>query len=90
MRRQTAAGRGRDVAGIAVLGLATEVAKLSEGERRTLIDWTAEDMAGRKPFGVTVDIERFQPHEAAVEHPPLRSRPRLPVAQVFQHGHSFG
>jgi 2-keto-3-deoxy-L-arabinonate dehydratase len=54
MRRQTAVCLGLGMAGIAVLGLATEVAKLSESERRTLIDWTAEDINGRAPFGVTV------------------------------------
>ena len=39
---------------IGVLGLATEVAKLSLAERRTLIDWTAEDVAGRRPTYFTI------------------------------------
>lgn len=54
MRRQVAACIAAGVDGIVVLGLATEVAKLTETERRRLIDWTAEDLAGRLPLGVTV------------------------------------
>jgi 4-hydroxy-tetrahydrodipicolinate synthase len=54
MRRQVDVCLGLGVAGIAALGLATEVAKLTEAERRTLIDWTAEDAAGRVPLGFTV------------------------------------
>lgn len=38
------------VQGIAALGLATEVAKLTEHERRTVMDWLAEDNAGRLPI----------------------------------------
>jgi 4-hydroxy-tetrahydrodipicolinate synthase len=40
--------------GIAVLGLATEVSKLSETERYQLLDWVAEDIGGRLPLAVTV------------------------------------
>lgn len=54
MRRQVEACVAAGVDGIVVLGLATEVAKLTETERRRLIDWTAEDLAGRLPLGVTV------------------------------------
>lgn len=54
MRQQVEICVRLGVAGVAVLGLATEVAKLSEAERRTLIDWTAQDIAGRAPFGVTI------------------------------------
>lgn len=42
------------VHGIAVLGLASEGNKLTSGERRQLVEWTAELIAGRKPFCVTV------------------------------------
>ncbi len=42
------------VQGLAVLGLATEVDKLSLDERRRLLDWTAEDLGGRLPLTVTV------------------------------------
>jgi 4-hydroxy-tetrahydrodipicolinate synthase len=40
--------------GVAVLGLATEVNKLSADERRMLIQWVAADLGGRLPLAVTV------------------------------------
>lgn len=40
--------------GVAVLGLATEVDKLTDAERRSLVDWVAEDLDGRRPLAVTV------------------------------------
>ena len=40
--------------GIAVLGLATEVGKLSPAERRQLVEWIAEDVGGAVPIAVTV------------------------------------
>jgi 2-keto-3-deoxy-L-arabinonate dehydratase len=42
------------VHGVAVLGLASEVNKLSLGERHQLLDWVAEVVAGRVPLCVTV------------------------------------
>lgn len=54
MRRQTeivVAGGGH---GMAVLGLATEVAKLSPAERAQVVEWAAEDLAGRIPLAVTI------------------------------------
>jgi 4-hydroxy-tetrahydrodipicolinate synthase len=40
--------------GIAVLGLATEVSKLSVPERRQIVEWVAEDIGGRVPLAVTI------------------------------------
>lgn len=40
--------------GITVLGLATEVQKLSEQEQLSLITWVAEDVAGQVPLSVTI------------------------------------
>jgi 2-keto-3-deoxy-L-arabinonate dehydratase len=40
--------------GVAVLGLATEVAKLEAQERRALMEWVAEDLDGRLPLAITV------------------------------------
>jgi 4-hydroxy-tetrahydrodipicolinate synthase len=54
MRRQVEACVREGAHGLAILGLATEVAKLSEDERRTLVQWLAEDLDGRRPFAVTV------------------------------------
>ncbi len=40
--------------GIAVLGLGTEVHKLGRDERRSLVEWTVADVAGRVPVVVTI------------------------------------
>jgi 4-hydroxy-tetrahydrodipicolinate synthase len=54
MRKQIASMMRHGVHGIAVLGLASEVNKLSTLERRTLMEWVAEDVDGRVPLAVTV------------------------------------
>jgi len=54
MRRQVEVCIAAGVDGIVVLGLATEVAKLTEAERRLVIEWAAQDIAGRAPLGVTI------------------------------------
>jgi dihydrodipicolinate synthase/N-acetylneuraminate lyase len=40
--------------GIAALGLGTEVSKLAPEERRQVVAWVAEDLAGRLPLAITV------------------------------------
>lgn len=40
--------------GVAILGLATETNKLDTGERRRVLEWTAEALRGRLPLAVTV------------------------------------
>ncbi|OJY70589.1 MAG: dihydrodipicolinate synthase family protein [Rhodospirillales bacterium 70-18] len=54
MRRQTEICVAGGSHGLAVMGLATEVAKLSPAERRQVVEWTAEDLAGRLPLAVTI------------------------------------
>lgn len=54
MRRQVRAALAGGAHGVAVLGLATEVAKLSPDERARLVDWVADDLDGRLPLAVTV------------------------------------
>lgn len=54
MRRQVEICLESGVAGIAALGLATEVAKLSFDERRTVMQWVSEDVGGRLPLGFTI------------------------------------
>ncbi len=54
MRRQTEACVAGGAHGLAVLGLATEVSKLSPAERRAVVEWAAEDLAGRLPLAVTI------------------------------------
>jgi len=52
--RQVEAAVAAGAAGIAVLGLGTEVHKLGRSERRMLVDWTMADVRGRLPVAVTV------------------------------------
>ncbi len=54
MRAQVNACIANGAHGIAVLGLATEVAKLTEIERRQIVEWVAEDLSGRLPLAVTI------------------------------------
>lgn len=68
MRRQVEICLGAGVHGLAALGLATEVAKLTEAERRTLMDWTAEDTAGRVPLAFTIFGASVAEQVAQVRH----------------------
>ena len=54
MRRQVAACLAGGAHGLACLGLATEVGKLSEAERHAVLEVVAEAVGGRVPLGVTV------------------------------------
>lgn len=55
MKRQIDACVAAGVHGIAILGIVTEFNKLDVNERRQIIEWTAEDLAGRLPLAVTVN-----------------------------------
>lgn len=52
--RQVAASVAARAAGVAVLGLGTEAAKLGLRERRSAVEWVMEDVGGRLPVAVTV------------------------------------
>ncbi|MBT5186700.1 MAG: dihydrodipicolinate synthase family protein [Kordiimonadaceae bacterium] len=54
MRRQVEGCIAAGAHGITIMGLATEVGKLDVNERRKVIDWVGEDIAGRVPYAVTV------------------------------------
>jgi 2-keto-3-deoxy-L-arabinonate dehydratase len=54
MRKQIESMLKHKVHGIGVLGLASEVNKLSTAERHTLMEWVAEDVGGSVPLAVTV------------------------------------
>ena len=54
MRRQVEFCIAQGVHGIAVLGLGTEVGKLSPAEKRQILDWAAEDIAGSRPLAATI------------------------------------
>ena len=68
MRAQVQICLNAKVAGIAALGLATEVAKLSFAERQTVMDWVAQDVAGRVPLGFTITGASVAEQIAMVRH----------------------
>src|SRR5690606_29812781 len=68
MRRQVECAIAWGAPGVAVLGVATEVGKLSVDERRTVIRWAAEDIAGRAPLAVTIAGETVAAQRALAEY----------------------
>jgi 2-keto-3-deoxy-L-arabinonate dehydratase len=54
MRRQVEACLAAGVHGVTFLGIASEMNKLSSNERRQLVEWVTEDVAGRVPVAVTI------------------------------------
>jgi 4-hydroxy-tetrahydrodipicolinate synthase len=54
MRRQVQTCLAGGAHGLACLGLGTEVGKLSDAERRSVIDWVSADVGGQVPLAVTV------------------------------------
>src|SRR5258706_9757062 len=88
IRSQVQAFVAHGAHGMAMLGLGTEVNKLSDAERRQLVEWVAEDLAGRLPLAVTgnaatvdsqVEFAEFaQAHRASwgiLQPPPHRGGP---------------
>jgi 2-keto-3-deoxy-L-arabinonate dehydratase len=59
-RRQVSAFVRNGANGMAVLGLATEVSKLEDVERRQLVEWVAEELDGRLPLAVTINAATVQ------------------------------
>ena len=68
MRRQAEICVAAGAHGMAVLGLATEVSKLSPTERRQVVEWAAEDLAGRIPLAVTIFGATPEEQSVAVAH----------------------
>ncbi len=68
MRRQVDICLKARVAGIAALGLATEVAKLTCAERCTLMDWVATDVGQKVPLGFTIYGQSVAEQIAGVRH----------------------
>ena len=54
MRRQVEGCVAMGAHGVAALGLATEVSKLTPKERHDVMAWLAEDVGGRLPVAITV------------------------------------
>jgi 4-hydroxy-tetrahydrodipicolinate synthase len=68
MRAQVDACLAAGVAGIAALGLATEVAKLTFDERAQVMDWVAADVGGRVPVGFTITGGSVAEQVAGLRH----------------------
>jgi 4-hydroxy-tetrahydrodipicolinate synthase len=68
MRRQTEAAVRAGAPGIAMLGLATEVNKLSRAEREQVLDWAREDSGGALPLAVTVSGPTVQAQRDFAQH----------------------
>lgn len=93
--RQVETVIGGGAHGVAVLGLITEVSALTPAERQTIVDWTVEATAGRRPILVTVagaDLKEAvalaRGAEAAgadgiVIQPPLRAKPDEAALSAF-------
>ncbi len=88
MRRQVRLCLAGGAHGLAVLGLATEVNKLSPAEKRDVVRWSAEEIAGRVPLAVTVaeataedaarfvlDAEALGASWCILQPPPVRGLP---------------
>lgn len=96
MRRQAEASVAGHAHGVAALGLATEVNKLSQDERHTLIDWVSRDIGGRLPLAVTIAGASVQDQVELARHaadagaawlilqpPPERGRPQRDYVDFF-------
>jgi dihydrodipicolinate synthase/N-acetylneuraminate lyase len=88
MRKQVRCCLAGGAHGLAVLGLATEVNKLSPAEKRDVVRWSAEEIAGRVPLAVTVaeataeeaarfvlDAEELGAAWCILQPPPVRGLP---------------
>lgn len=71
MARQARAAIKSGAHGVAILGLATEVSKLSGAERREILDTVASEIGGRLPLAVTIaepTVEAAIASARAAEH----------------------
>ena len=66
MRRQVECCIASGAHGIAVLGLITEVQRLTPAERETVIAWASEDINGRVPLAATIAGETPQAQIALI------------------------
>jgi dihydrodipicolinate synthase/N-acetylneuraminate lyase len=95
-RRQVEAMLRHGVHGVGVLGLASEVNKLSLAERHQLMEWVAEDVGGAVPVAVTIaepnvaaQIEFARAAAATgaqwviLQPPPVRGVPETELIRFF-------
>jgi 2-keto-3-deoxy-L-arabinonate dehydratase len=96
MKQQVEACVASGVHGVAILGIVTESNKLDVNERRQVIEWTAEDLAGRLPLAVTanemsvhgqIEIAKLAAEVKAdwiiLQPPPIRNVPESELVSFF-------
>ena len=96
MKRQIEACVASGVHGVAILGIVTEFNKLDVRERQQVIEWTAEDLAGRLPLAVTanemsvhgqIEIVKLAAEVQAdwviLQPPPVRNVPESELVSFF-------
>jgi 2-keto-3-deoxy-L-arabinonate dehydratase len=96
MQRQARAAIAGSAHGVAVLGLGTEVSKLTVAERHSVVDWVIEEVSGRLPVAVTVAGASVEEQVQLARHasdagatwlilqpPPERGRPESHYAAFF-------
>lgn len=96
MRRQAEACVAGGCHGVVVLGLATEVSKLSAAERQAVVGWAVDDIGGRVPLGATIfgrspaeQIEAVRQAETAgaawviLQPPPEPGMPEAALMRFF-------
>jgi len=96
MRAQVRACLAGGARSLAVLGLATEVNKLSVIERRQVLDWVAEEIGGRVPLACTIaepsvggQVEFAHAAKAVgaawviLQPPPVRSASEMDLVRFF-------
>lgn len=96
MARQTDAMVRCGAHGVAILGLATEINKLSLAERHEMLETVAEALAGRKPLAVTVGentvrgqidfvraAERLGAAWVILQPPPVKDVPEPELIRYF-------
>jgi 2-keto-3-deoxy-L-arabinonate dehydratase len=96
LRRQVEACIAAGVHGITLLGIASEMNKLSSHERRQFLEWVTEDVAGRVPIAATVP-EPNVPDQIAfaraakecgaawviLQPPPVKGTPEAELVRFF-------
>jgi dihydrodipicolinate synthase/N-acetylneuraminate lyase len=77
MRRQVDATIAAGASGIVILGLATEVNRLSLEEKHCVIDWAAADIAARVPLAVTITGDTVDAQVALADYAARRGATAL-------------
>jgi 4-hydroxy-tetrahydrodipicolinate synthase len=87
MRRQAVACVEHPAHGIAALGLATEVGKLSAAEKRDIVAWLAEDVGARRPVAITISGDSVEEQAALADFAARHGASWLVLQPPRERGH---